>query len=139
MERRKRGTLTRIKRRKLRKKKIRKITLILVLLILASSIFFLKQKVLTTKCKDLYYATEHYMTTGMFNSNKLLRVKTMKLVFADKDSAVVEAYGLSSAPPNAKITYKAYFKKDSNNSWALEKAIPLDNKNLSYKESEESN
>lgn len=130
MERRKRSTLTRKKRALLRKKKICRRITIFALLIIMISIgigFVIRGKIITSNCKDLYYATDYYMTTGAFNSNKLLRVKTMKLVFSDKDSAIVETQGLYYKTPYAKTTYKAFFKKDSHDSWTLEKTIQIDN------------
>lgn len=128
MERRKRNTLSRCKRAKLRKMKIRRrISILVLLLILIGVSFFVRDRILIAKCQDLYYATEHYMTTGVFNSNKLLRVQTMKLIFSDTDSAVVEAQGLSDKAPNPRTTYKAFFKKNSNDSWTLEKSVLVDN------------
>jgi hypothetical protein len=130
MERRKRSTLTRKKRAQLRKKKIRRRITIFALLIIIISIgigYVIRGQIIASKCKDLYYATDYYMTSGAFNSNKLLRVKTMKLVFADKDSAIVETQGLYYKHPYATTTYKAFFKKNSNDSWTLEKTIQIDN------------
>lgn len=79
---------------------------------------------INNKCTDLYFATEYEMVRG-FNNNRLLRVQTIDLVFFDTDYAVVEAYGLNKDAPHEKITYQAYFKRNDNKVWKLEKVTPV--------------
>lgn len=71
--------------------------------------------------KDLGFAVEHNFTTGFLSKNKLLRVQKMSLIYSDGENAIVEAYGLAKAPPHKSTSIKGSFKKDSNNSWYLEK------------------
>ena len=68
--------------------------------------------------RDLSYAVEYNLTHG-FHSNKLMRVKNLKLVSKEKNRIIVEASGLSKALPHRTIYVTASFK-NSNNSWQLE-------------------
>lgn len=72
---------------------------------------------INNKCKDLYFATEYFLTKG--NSNRLLRVQSFELIFLDDDMAVIEAFGLNKESPHEKVTLKATFKKNSKNVWKL--------------------
>ena len=70
------------------------------------------------KCKDLYFATEYFLTKG--SSNRLLRVQNFELVFLDNNVAIIEAFGLNKESPHEEVTLRATFKKN-NNIWKLYK------------------
>ena len=69
--------------------------------------------------RDLSYAVEYNLTHGI-QSNKLMRVKSLKLISKEKDMVIVEASGLSRSLPHKTIYVTASFK-NKNNSWQLEK------------------
>lgn len=92
------------------------ITLLILITIIISALWI---NHIDNICKDVYGATEYYMTESMFNNKKLLKVNSMKLTFCDKKSAVVEVRGMNPQAPYGSITYKAYLTKAKNDSWKL--------------------
>ena len=78
------------------------------------------------KCKDLYYATEYYMTSSRINKNKLRNVRSMNLVFSDNKTAVVEVKGIKPKPPNGTVVYRSQFSKSKSNSWKLDDVVELE-------------
>lgn len=106
---------------KFKRKPIKLILLCLIIFLI--SFFLIKTIYINRKCKDLYFATEYYMSRG--NDNKLLRVQTFKLVFMDDDLAVVEAFGLDKKSPHKETAYKGFFKKNKSNKWVLQKSTAV--------------
>lgn len=116
----KKETSLKSKRRRRRKQKARRFAI--AALSLSLLFILIRVSYINTKCKDLYYATDYYMTSKISDSQKLLRVKTMKLLFSDGKTAVVEVYGMYSKAPYDNKTYKAYFTRNNNaDSWKLDK------------------
>lgn len=113
-----------------RKFKIRRLyTLAISISIIIAISFGCFKLFLTTQCKDLTYAVEHYMTKGGDKSLKLLRVKNMTLIFSDGNSAVVEVSGLGKNDPHATTLIKGHYKKNSFDSWVLEDSYLVENDN----------
>ncbi|GIM27490.1 hypothetical protein CPJCM30710_01560 [Clostridium polyendosporum] len=126
----KRETSLKLKRRKRRKQRIRR--LFIITLSLALLFILIRASYINSKCKDLYYATDYYMTSKISNSQKLLRVKTMKLLFSDGKTAIVEVYGMQGKTPHDNKTYKAYFKRNNTaDSWKLDKIYDTPTKEFS--------
>ncbi|MGG7176633.1 hypothetical protein ACQPU1_03495 [Clostridium paraputrificum] len=114
-----------ILRRKKRRNK-RLVTIISIIFLLLTSGYIIRKIYIQTRCRDLEYAVDYYLTSGN-EANGLLLVKTITLVFSDNDTAVIEAYGLNKSEPHASTAIKGYFKKDSFNSWTLENSYPIEN------------
>lgn len=118
-------TLTRGQRlkKKRKRKKIITITIALTLIVICSLIF--REIYLKNECKDLYYSA-NYNLTSRFNNDKLMRVNNMTLIFSDTETAMVEAYGLSTQSPHKTIGIKGRFIKSSSGTWELENTYPLE-------------
>ena len=117
--------MTRTKRNKIYRN--RRLTVILLSLLCIFIISFIIRSVyIKSCCKELDFAVEHYLTSN--NSDDcLVRVKTMNLVFSDKDKAVVQAFGLSKKEPHSMIGVEGHFKKNNSNSWKLESTYSIEN------------
>lgn len=115
----------------LRKKKIiKRRRYSLALLFIFILITFIRICYVEEHSKDLYYAVDHYMTSGFLNDKKVLRVDSMKLLFSDGKFAKVEIHGMYYKSPYFSKTYTANFEKDWNNSWKLKKVDEIGNVNI---------
>lgn len=104
-----------------RKMRFRKFRTLLICTTLLFGLGFCSYKIFVmTRCKDLNYAVEHFMTSNGNADIKLMRVQTMKLVFSDGKSAVVEVFGMGKSEPHATTSIKGHYKKNSFDSWVLE-------------------
>lgn len=107
---------------KARAKRRKTLSLVISLgLIITSSSFIAYKTYIHSNSKNLGFAVEHSFTTGFSSEYKLLRVQKMSLIYYDDETAIVEASGLAKAPPHKSTSIKGSFKKDSDNSWYLEK------------------
>lgn len=111
------------KKRKRTKRIITNISTFSLLLVIG---YIICQIYLTNRCKDLQYAVDYYLTSGN-EEDRLLRVKNITLVFSDKDTAVIEAYGLNKSKPHATTAIEGHFRKDSFDSWKLENTYIIEN------------
>ena len=112
---------------KLWKRKKFKRSLLLFIIILIS-IFVLKKIYIKLNCRNLDYAVEHYLSTGK-EDNRVLRVRTMTLIFCDNNKAVVQVFGLKKDTPHNNIGIESHLKKDKFNSWILDTTYPIETGN----------
>lgn len=92
----------------------------LIFLIIFPSLFIANKFYVNQKCKDLYFATEYLSTKGDIE-NSFLTIKNFDLKFLDKDIAILNIQGLTYEKPHKSTNALAYFKKNRNNIWSLEK------------------
>ncbi|GFZ31882.1 hypothetical protein CSC2_24080 [Clostridium zeae] len=92
----------------------------LISAIVISIISLININITNSKCKDLNYATNHYMTTGIFNKNKVLTVNGMNLLFSDDNKAIVEVEGLYYQSPHIRKKYQLSLSKTKGNMWKLD-------------------
>ncbi len=76
------------------------------------------------KSKDLYYASQKYVTTGLFNRNKLYKVESSKLIFSDGTTSVIVVTGIEKALPHKKTSYKLFVKKNNQGIWKVKNIYP---------------
>lgn len=108
-----------------KKKKLRiRITIIFLILIFIAG-YFLWQLYNKNQRKDLQFAVEQSLTSGD-ESERLLRVQHISLIFNDSDAAVVEVSGLSKKEPHANTKIKGCFRKGFMDSWELESASKIE-------------
>ncbi|GFP74919.1 hypothetical protein [Clostridium fungisolvens] len=88
--------------------------------IVISIISLININMTNSKCKDLNYATNHYMTTGIFNKSKVLTVNGMKLLFSDDNKAIVEVEGLYYESPHIRKKYQLSLSKTKGSMWKLD-------------------
>lgn len=100
-------------------KKRRFYTLLILLCFFIVSLFLSYKLYIYEKTKDLTFATEYYTTRGDNEASKVLRVKSMKLIFSDNDSAIVEIQGLRKKSPHIYISLKCHFHRNDFDSWVL--------------------
>ena len=117
--------LTRVQRLKMKKRRRRLLAIIIGVVLITISSLIIRNIYIKNKCEDLYYSA-NYNLTSRFNSEKLLRVNNMTLVFSDNETAMVEAYGLSTEAPHRTIGIKGRFMKSASGSWGLEDTYSLD-------------
>ncbi|NLK96148.1 MAG: hypothetical protein GX275_13340 [Clostridiales bacterium] len=112
------------KRKKTIKKRKKIISISLLILILLLLIFTSYKQYINYKCKNLYYSVDYNLTHGE-NSKSVMRVIDMKLIFSDKDSAVVIVEGFSKESPHKSLELEAHFTKNKSNVWVLENIYSL--------------
>ncbi|GKU25695.1 hypothetical protein [Clostridium folliculivorans] len=88
--------------------------------IVIALIYLININMTNSKCKDLNYATNHYMTTGLLNKNKVLTVNGMKLLFSDDNKAIVEVDGLYYKSPHIRKKYQLSLSKTKGSMWKLD-------------------
>lgn len=115
----------RLERNILLKSKRKKIMylVITVALITLTSFFLAHNLYIRNNSKDLGFAVEYNLTSGISTENKLLRVQQMSLIYFDGETAIVEASGLAKNPPHQMTSIKASFKKDSTKCWIFENSF----------------
>lgn len=100
-------------------KRRKNIKIIFVVLFVFFIAFMCNKTYINNKCRDLYFATEYFLTKG--SNNRLLRVQNFELVFLDNNMAIVEAFGLNKESPHEEVTIRATFKRNNKNTWKLDK------------------
>lgn len=92
------------------------------IIILAIIFFaFLDYKYTQGKNKDITYAVEKYLTTGIFRSYKLSSIDTLQLAFSDNNISVVTVAGVQSKSPYRKVKYQVIVEKKSSGFWKVQK------------------
>ncbi|MBK1811889.1 hypothetical protein JHL18_14805 [Clostridium sp. YIM B02505] len=109
-----------IKSKKRLTSKFRFVKVALASAIVIAMICLININMTNSKCKDLNYATNHYMTTGIFNKNKVLTVNGMKLLFSDDNKAIVEVDGLYYESPHTRKKYQLSLSKTKGRMWKLD-------------------
>ncbi|MNP67179.1 hypothetical protein D3C76_1629780 [compost metagenome] len=79
-----------------------------------------------SKCKDIYYSIDYYMTSSYSKDNRLLRVKEMNVLYSDDKTAVVIASGLDDKSPHKYLTYRVSLSKTEKKYWKLENIASVD-------------
>ena len=73
------------------------------------------------KYKDMNYAAQKYITTGLLNKYKLYKIDKMDISFSDGSLAVVSVTGLQDKAPHKNVSYKMFLEKDKNDIWKVKK------------------
>lgn len=92
-------------------------------LITLTSFFLAHNLYIRNNSKDLGFAVEYNLTSGISSENKLLRVQQMSLIYFDGETAIVEASGLAKNSPHEITSIKASFKKDSSKCWIFQNSF----------------
>ena len=95
-----------VNKRKPKKKPL----LYILIIILILSPFLIYKSYINYNCRNLYYSVDYNLTRGE-KSKAVMRVIDMKLIFSDKDSAVVEIKGFSKESPHKSVELQAHFIK----------------------------
>lgn len=98
--------------------------LILALIIL---IFTVKYTYTTNKHTDITYAAEKYLTTGVFNKNKLCSVDEFFQLFSDGTISIVKVTGKQAKAPHKKTSYKLLLEKNKKGLWKVKKVYTQPN------------
>ncbi|AYD41126.1 hypothetical protein D4Z93_11585 [Clostridium fermenticellae] len=97
----------------------------LILIILTLSSFVLASHIYHgSKCKNIEYAAQYYITTGIFNRYKLSNVNSTKLSFSNGQMAVVKVDGLAYKSPHRRLTYDIFLEKNNSGTWRMKKIYP---------------
>lgn len=96
-----------------------------ITLIISLVFVFLYVKYTQSKYRDITYAVEKRMTTGLFNSQKLYSISNLKLTFSDNTIAVVNVYGIQKKVPHKEVSYKIFLEKRKNGTWKVQRIYPL--------------
>jgi uncharacterized protein YpmB len=73
------------------------------------------------KYKDMNYAAERYITTGLLNKYKLYKIDKMDVSFSDGSLAVMSITGLQYKAPHKIVSYKMFLEKNENDIWKVKK------------------
>lgn len=92
----------------------------IIFFLILCSYFTFNKLYIREKCKNLYFATEYLATKGNIK-NSFLTIKNFELSFLDNNIAHVKINGLSYEKPHKSLSALAYFKKEENSPWELEK------------------
>lgn len=76
------------------------------------------------RCKNLQYAVQKSMTSGIFNKDKLYKVDNYMLSFSDGSMALVKVQGIKSSAPHDRAAYNVLMEKSKNGVWKKRKVYP---------------
>lgn len=107
---------------KLRRKNHSKILVFLILLILFS---FIRFKIIQNNSRDLAYSVERYLTSSIFNLNKLHHIDSLHMTFSDGKLAVVQVDGKEKKSPHKKVKYDVLVQKNSKGIWKVKKLYQI--------------
>lgn len=102
-------------------KRIAAIIIVIVIVIAAGSA---KYKFTSNKYKDINYAAQRYITTGLLNKYKLNKINDMTVSFSDGTIAVMSVAGLQSKAPHRTANYKIFLVKAKNGVWRVKNIYP---------------
>lgn len=78
-----------------------------------------------SKSRELTYAVEHNLTTGLFNQRKLYSVNNFNLAFSDNSIAIMQVDGIERRAPHGRVYYDVLLEKFSNGIWKVKKVYLL--------------
>jgi hypothetical protein len=104
--------------KKRQKAKIRKISIISLIIVVL--LILVRINYVNSRCKDINYAVAYYMTSGIFNNNKVLAVNGMKLTFSDDNKTIAEVSGLYYEAPHFRKKYQISLSKNKGKMWTLD-------------------
>lgn len=104
----------------MRKSRIR-IMPILIIIIIIFTICTLVYGYNHKKYKNMNYAAETYITTGLLNKYKLYKIDKMDVSFSDGSLAVMSITGLQYKAPHKSVSYKMFLEKNRNDIWKVKK------------------
>ena len=93
--------------------------IILILIIIIISIFSITYYYNSYDSKDITNVAEHYVTTGIFNSNKLIQVDKYHLNFSDDNIAIITLSGTQKKEPHNHVFYKLVLEKKTSGAWEV--------------------
>lgn len=74
-----------------------------------------------SKSKEITYAVERSLTTGLFNQRRLYSVSNFNLTFSDSCIAVMQVEGIERKAPHDSVYYDVLLEKHSNGIWKVKK------------------
>lgn len=89
--------------------------LITIIIITVGVIFYYNYQ--TIRCRNVTYAVERYMTTGIFNKHKLYRVDNYTLIFSDGIAAIIKVQGIEKKSPHRRVSYNVIMEKNKYGTW----------------------
>jgi hypothetical protein len=102
---------------------MKKLILAAVLILLLFGI--IDYKYTRSRYKDIPYAVEHYMTTGIFRSYKLKTIESITTAFSDGKLAIVTVAGTQSAAPHKKVKYQVLIEREAGDIWRVKKVYNI--------------
>lgn len=110
------------KKDRLKKRKRRKfITLIISLILIISCMLYIKNIYINSKCTNILYAVDYYLTQIPEDEINLLRVKNFDILTLDKNYIHINARGLTKTKPHTEICIDAEFTRYPDKIWKLSK------------------
>ncbi len=102
------------------RKKVNKLkSLISVTLVFILIIYIFSFRFSSMKYKNVDYAIEKYMTSGLFNDYRLYSMKNYKIKFSDGISCIAEVDGIEDKRPYKTVKYNIHLKKNKSGIWKL--------------------
>ncbi|PJI07365.1 MULTISPECIES: hypothetical protein [Clostridium] len=94
------------------------ITLIFLVLLIIS---YANYKINLNKRRDITYAANYYMTSGIFNTHKLYKIDSYILKFSSDDESILLVSGMEEKSPHKTVSYKLTMIKTSSGIWKLKR------------------
>lgn len=108
-------------------KKITKVKRVYILGIIITIIILIIVRINTshTEGKDINFAVNEYLTTGILNKYKLYDIQHSYLIFSDSNNAIINIMGIKNKTSTNTTCYKLKMSKDKSGIWHVKKVIPL--------------
>lgn len=111
--------------------KKRKSLLIITVIIIFSFVLCIFNNSRNEARKDITAAADQYVTSGFFNSNRMLKIDSYKITFSDSNNAILEVTGMEYNAPHKTIVLKLTMSKDKQGFWSVIKSSNYDDTNTS--------
>ncbi|MDF2880441.1 MAG: hypothetical protein K0R54_998 [Clostridiaceae bacterium] len=98
---------------------MKKVTVLLIAFVLLAAI--INAGYTRSKSKEITYAVEHNLTTGLFNRHKLYSVSNFNLAFSDSSISIMQVEGIEKKVPHDRVYYDVLLEKHSNGIWKVKK------------------
>lgn len=93
--------------------------LIALIFLALLTISYVNYKVKLNKRRDITYAANYYMTSGIFNTHKLYKIDSYNLKFSSDDESILIVSGMEEKSPHKTVTYKLTMLKTSSGIWKV--------------------
>lgn len=97
------------------------IIFIVILLLLA----FIRIRIIYINSREITYSVERYVTSSIFNRNKLHHINNFHTTFSDGKVAIVQVVGPQRKSPYKKIKYDVLVEKNSKGIWKVKKLYQI--------------
>lgn len=74
-----------------------------------------------SKYKNISYAVEHHLTSGIYNKYNLRTIETLQVAYTDGKIAIVTITGTEKKVPRKLVKYQVLAERTSGDIWKIKK------------------